>query len=103
MKSWHMNNISIKGIDLGYIAANFANITLAFVFSLLTVPLFCRNTSEEVLTTLDRSTVLLLLAIVVTALSTVVGGYVAARVAKGAIYLNSSMIGVIVFVLGLLF
>jgi hypothetical protein len=98
-----MNNISIKGIVLGYIAGNVTSITLGFMFALVAGPLFFENMSEEDLIALGSTTSVLLSSILFNALSTVVGGYIAARVAKEATYLNAGMIGVIVIVAGLLF
>jgi hypothetical protein len=101
MKSWLMNNISIKGIVLGYIAGNVTSITLGLMFALVAGPLFFEDMHDPI--TLGSTTSVLLSSILFNALSTVVGGYIAARVAKEATYLNSGMIGVIVIVLGLLF
>jgi hypothetical protein len=98
-----MNNLSIKGIALGIIAVFVIEITLGFVLgfgaSVLSVDLM----SEEALKAgLKTNTGLLWFGMFSGALSNVIGGYMAARLAKEAIYLNSGMIGVIIIVIGLL-
>jgi hypothetical protein len=98
MESYHMNNISIKGIVLGTIAV----IVIDFVGAIVSIPLFAENMSREALKAVKTDTNFLLFALVCGTLSTVVGGYIAARLAKGATYLNSGMFGVIGIVIGLL-
>jgi hypothetical protein len=75
---------------------------LAFMSVFVVDFLFFENMSEEVVITLETAIVVLLFFIIVGTVSTVVGGYIAARVAKKAIYLNSSMVGLIGIVIGLL-
>jgi hypothetical protein len=103
LESCHMNNLSIKGIVLGTIAVFVIEVTLGFMLgfgaSVLSVDLISEETLKAGLKT---NTGLLWFGMVSGTLSNVVGGYIAARLAKEAIYLNSGMIGMIIIVIGLL-
>jgi high-affinity Fe2+/Pb2+ permease len=88
-----MNDISMKGVVLGFIVGHVTNFTLGFVLAMVFSLGYLGQTN----------TVILWSGIIFGALSTAVGGYIAALVAKEAIYLNSVMIGVIVILMGLLF
>ena len=93
-----MNNISIKGILFRYDAV----VVIDIVLGTASVALFAGNIPEASLNALETNTGLLLFIMIFGTLSTVIGGFIAARVAKEEIYLNSGMVGVIGIVLGLL-
>jgi hypothetical protein len=90
--------ISIKGIILGTIAI----MIMDLVWAIVAIPLFAENMSEETLKYLQTDTSFLLFAMVFGTLSTVVGGYLTARIASEAKYLNSGIVGLIDIVASLL-
>lgn len=102
-----MDEISIKAILLGVIT----DIAGSTVAGIIMMPIFGSNLFteemtgqelEEALLAMTQGNEFLLTSLIVGIIFTVIGGYVAARVAKKGIYLNSGMVGVIGVFLGIL-
>ena len=102
-----MSEISVKGVLLGVLA----DVAGSTVSGIIMIPIFGGNilTEEmsdkeldEAIHAMTQGNEFLLTSLVVGLIFTVIGGYVAARVAKKGIYLNSGMVGVIGVVLGIL-
>lgn len=103
-----MKKVSIKGVVLGSIVTlgldTFATIILAIVFEKQVVKTGMTNQQvAEAMAGVSRGMDFLIASLVIGTLTTVVGGYIAARVAKKNFYLNSSIIGFIGIVLGIVF
>ena len=93
-----MSKISIKAVLLGCLVALGIDIFSGLAF----IPLFAENMSEKALNTLGTETGPLLFCLILGALSTFLGGYIAAKAAKTAPYLNSGIVGLAGLAIGIL-
>jgi len=93
-----MRSISIKGVIFGVLAI--------FVIDLLSgiygIILFADGMSEEALILASQSQNYLLWGLLVGTASTVVGGFIAAKIGKLAPYQNASVIGILGVVIGII-
>jgi hypothetical protein len=80
-----MNKLSIRGIILGVVLVLF----LDFIFGVLLFDLFRPN-----IETLNQDTYFLVGSLIAGTISTILGGYVAARIARTEPYWNAGAIGV---------
>ena len=93
-----MNKLSIKGIILGALAV----FVIDVISGIAMIPIFAESMSEESLMLLQTETGPLLYSLFLGTISTIIGGYIAARYAKEALYLNAGIIGLFGIVIGLL-
>ena len=102
-----MIKISIKGVILGIVVALILDIIAAFVMgAIVGVSLFKEGMTQqqlkEAVVAVILSTGFLLGSGIFGMLSTILGGYIAARVAKNNYYMNAAVIGVLGIVLNAL-
>jgi|SRR5271157_1097391 len=102
-----MIKISIKGVILGIVVALILDIIAAFVMgAIVGVSLFKEGMTQqqlkEAVVAVILSTGFLLGSGIFGTLSTILGGYIAARVAKNNYYMNAAVIGVLGIVLNAL-
>ena len=100
-----MKRISIKGIALGAIATIILDLIVAVVLMIIFGGHVFKSgmpaqQMAEALTAVARGNDFLIASLILGTLTTVVGGYIAARIAKKEIYLNSGIVGLIGMVLG---
>jgi hypothetical protein len=100
-----MKRISIKGIALGAIATIILDLIVAVVLMIIFGGHVFKSgmpaqQMAEALTAVARGNDFLIASLILGTLTTVVGGYIAARIAKKEIYLNSGIVGIIGMVLG---
>jgi hypothetical protein len=93
-----MEGISIKGIVIANIVILFADVVAGIGLTLVLGSDAFK--SEEAITALTASTPFLLGSLVLGTLSVVLGGFVAARIAKTKHYANAGVVGAIGIVLG---
>lgn len=103
-----MNELSIKGILLGVLTdvagSTIANIILIFLFSThLITPEMSEQELNDAILAMTQDNGFLIASLIVGLCFTILGGYVAARVAKKGVYQNSAMVGVIGVLLEFLF
>lgn len=84
-----MKNISIKGIVIAFVIA----IILDFISGVIAIPIFAGALTEEALATIQYQTNFLIYALTVSALTSVLGGYISAQYGKLAPYKNSALFG----------
>lgn len=103
-----MSELSIKGILLGVLTdiggSTIAGIILMVIFgsSLVTEQMTEQELNEAILA-MAQGKGFMITSFIVGLFFTILGGYVAARVAKKGVYLNSGMVGVIGLILGVLY
>jgi hypothetical protein len=95
-----MTKISIKGVILGIVVALILDIIAAFVMgAIVGVSLFKEGMTQqqlkEAVVAVILSTGFLLGSGIFGMLSTILGGYIAAQVAKNNYYMNAAVIGVL--------
>ncbi len=93
-----MNNLSIKGILLGLLVT----IVIDIIGGIAAIPLFALSMSEEALKALNEDTGALIWSLLIGTVSTIIGGFIAARFGKLAPYKNSAVVGVIGLIAGVL-
>ncbi len=93
-----MNNLSIKGILLGLLVT----IVIDIIGGIAAIPLFASSMSEEALKALNEDTGALIWSLLIGTVSTIIGGFIAARFGKLAPYKNSAVVGVIGLIAGVL-
>lgn len=93
-----MKDINIKGIIFGIIAI----LILDTLYAIVLMVIFLENTSPEAIEALNNETLPQVFSLFFGTLSTIVGGYVAAKYGHIAPYKNSFIIGLLGFIFGLL-
>lgn len=93
-----MENISFKGIALGLLAI----VIIDFIGGIAGIPLFSLDMSVESINAMSQDQGFLLWSLCVGTLSTILGGFIAAKKGKLAPYKNSGIIGGIGVGLGIL-
>ena len=93
-----MKNISIKGIILGIIAIAIIDI----IGSISGIFLFAHDMSSESLNAINLNQSFLLWSLFIGSISTVIGGFIAAKYGKSSPYKNSSIIGLLGIIVGVL-
>ena len=93
-----MKKISIKGIVLGVIATigldTVAGVVLVLIFGGHLFKSGITNQQlEEAMTVVAQGNNFLISSLIIGTLTTVLGGYIAARVARKEVYLNSGIVG----------
>jgi hypothetical protein len=84
-----MENISIKGIVIAMVVA----LLLDVIFGLAAIPIFAESMTEEALEALDSDARILFYAIIISAITSLIGGYISAQYGKLAPYKNSTIFG----------
>ena len=93
-----MKNISIKGIIFAVLAV----VILDTISGIALIPIFVKDMTEESLKVLSHEVGLLIFSMFFGTISTVIGGFIAAKYGKLAPYKNAAVIGVIGIILGVL-
>ena len=101
-----MDRISFKGVVLGMLLVLFLDLMLGSVLmiSMGGNAIDFNAPEEQVLEAIDvltRSSMFLLMSVILGTITTVVGGYVCARIAKKYPYFNSAAIGLLGIILGI--
>jgi len=93
-----MKNISIKGILLGLVTLVLLDSIGAFALTMA----FAGDLTETAVTELNTDTTFLILRSLVGVFSLIFGGFITAKVARHAVYINSGIVGVLSLMLTVL-
>lgn len=100
-----MKRVSIKGITIGIFCDLFLSLILGIGLTIAFVDRSMLNQPPEIfeaaLLELGNSTLYLITCLVLGLLVTVFGGYIAARIAKKAQYINSGLVGLAGIIIGI--
>jgi nicotinamide riboside transporter PnuC len=93
-----MNNVSIKGILIGFVAL----VVVDTLGDFLLIFIMQGSLSGEAFSEVSTMPLYWVLRMVVALVALIAGGYITARLAKSSFYINSGIVGVLSFIITIL-